>query len=159
MHACVYIFLVFCVFSVIVIPRLSPYQESRIQVVRGLCTELTSEKYHDAPAIESRYNITQRLRLLCLHNTVGKYIPSCTVLALLLTSYILVQIEAHDVCCTCRQELIERKWTDLLAAVEACKSTLSRYHDLMSVFSEMNDCLTTMSQIEVYIFAIMKAFI
>lgn len=48
-----------------------------------------------------------------------------------------------------RQEVIERKWTELLAALEACKSTLSRYYDLMSVFSEMNDCLSTMSQIEV----------
>ena len=48
-----------------------------------------------------------------------------------------------------RQEVIEKKWSDLLAALEACKSTLSRYHDLMSVFSEMTDCLGTMAQIEV----------
>ena len=48
-----------------------------------------------------------------------------------------------------RQGVIERKWSDLLAALEACKSTLSRYHDLMSVFSEMSDCLATMAQIEV----------
>jgi spectrin beta len=75
--------------------------ESRIQVVRGLCAELTTEKYHDSPAIQSR------------------------------------------------QEVIERKWSDLLAALEACKSTLSRYHDLMSVFSEMSDCLATMAQIQV----------
>ena len=45
--------------------------------------------------------------------------------------------------------MIEGKWSDLRAAVEACKSTLSRYHDLMSVFSEMNDCLANMGQIEV----------
>ena len=31
------------------------FQESRIQVVRGLCGELTTEKYHDSPAIQSRY--------------------------------------------------------------------------------------------------------
>ena len=48
-----------------------------------------------------------------------------------------------------RQGVIERKWSDLLTALEACKSTLSRYHDLMSVFSEMSDCLATMAQIEV----------
>ena len=48
-----------------------------------------------------------------------------------------------------RQEVIEKKWSDLLTALEACKSTLSHYHDLMSVFSEMSDCLATMAQIEV----------
>ena len=136
-------------FSLIVIPRLSPYQESRIQVVRGLCTELTSEKYHDAPGIESRYNNNSETTLSSQYCQYCREIPSCTVLALLLTSYYKLKMNACDVCCTCRQEVIERKWTDLLAAVEACKSTLSRYHDLMSVFSEMNDCLTTMSQIEV----------
>ena len=45
--------------------------------------------------------------------------------------------------------MIERKWSELLASLEASKSALSRYHDLMSVFSEMNDCLATMVQIEV----------
>lgn len=48
-----------------------------------------------------------------------------------------------------RQEMIEGKWNDLLASLETCKNTLSRYHDLMSVFSEMNDCLANMAQIEV----------
>ena len=45
--------------------------------------------------------------------------------------------------------MIERKWSELLTSLEASKSALSRYHDLMSVFSEMNDCLATMVQIEV----------
>ena len=48
-----------------------------------------------------------------------------------------------------RQEVIEGKWSDLLGALEACKSTLSRYHDLMSVFAEIDDCLANMAQIEV----------
>lgn len=45
--------------------------------------------------------------------------------------------------------MIEGKWNDLLASLEACKNMLSCYHDLMSVFSEMNDCLANMAQIEV----------
>ena len=48
------------------------------------------------------------------------------------------------------QEVIETKWQDLLQKLEACRSTLSRYHDLMSVFAEMDDCLTNMGQIEVH---------
>ena len=50
-----------------------------------------------------------------------------------------------------RQEVIEKKWSELLTSLEACKSTLSRYHDLMSVFSEMNECLAHMGQIEVMV--------
>ena len=101
-------------------------QEARIQVVRGLCVELTNEKYHDAPALQSRYSI------YC----------ACNVFALLGTLRTMSSYYS-------RQKVIEDKWSDLLASLEACKSSLSRYHDLMSVFAEMNDCLTTMGQIEV----------
>lgn len=85
--------------------------------------ELASEKYYDAPAIQSRY-----IYMLCMYKSMRRNV-------LLLGLY--------------RQEMIEGKWNDLLASLEACKNTLSRYHDLMSVFSEMNDCLANMAQIEV----------
>ncbi len=48
-----------------------------------------------------------------------------------------------------RGKVIETKWEGLLSKLESCRSVLSHYHDLMSVFAEMNDCLADMTQIEV----------
>ena len=45
--------------------------------------------------------------------------------------------------------MIETKWEGLQSKLEACHSTLSKYHDFMSVFAEMNDCLADIAQIEV----------
>ena len=50
---------------------------------------------------------------------------------------------------TYREQVIEGKWRDLIRKLEACRSTLSRHHDLMSVFAEMDDCLSDMAQTEV----------
>ena len=48
-----------------------------------------------------------------------------------------------------RNEVIEKKWKELMSKLEACRSMLTRYHDLMSVFAEMDDCLGEMAQTEV----------
>jgi len=48
-----------------------------------------------------------------------------------------------------REQVIERKWHNLVQKLDACRSTLSHYHDLMSVFAEMDDCLADMAQTEV----------
>ena len=45
--------------------------------------------------------------------------------------------------------MIEKKWKDLMSKLESCRSMLTRYHDLMSVFAEMDDCLGEMTQTEV----------
>ena len=45
--------------------------------------------------------------------------------------------------------MIEKKWKELMSRLEACRSMLTRYHDLMSVFAEMDDCLGDMAQTEV----------
>ena len=45
--------------------------------------------------------------------------------------------------------MIEKKWKDLMTKLESCRSMLTRYHDLMSVFAEMDDCLGEMTQTEV----------
>ena len=36
-----------------------------------------------------------------------------------------------------------------MTKLESCRSMLTRYHDLMSVFAEMDDCLGEMTQTEV----------
>ena len=36
-----------------------------------------------------------------------------------------------------------------MSKLESCRSMLTRYHDLMSVFAEMDDCLGEMTQTEV----------
>ncbi len=48
-----------------------------------------------------------------------------------------------------RCAVINKKWTELQKILDELRGTLSRYHDLMSVFSEMEDCLTDMRQLEV----------
>ncbi len=45
--------------------------------------------------------------------------------------------------------MIDGKWEELLHLLDLCRATLTRYHDLMSVFAEMDDCLADMAQIEV----------
>jgi len=50
---------------------------------------------------------------------------------------------------TYREQVIEGKWHDLIGKLDAYRSTLSRQHDLMSVFAEMDDCLNDMAQTEV----------
>lgn len=45
--------------------------------------------------------------------------------------------------------MIETKWEELQNKLEASRSTLSHYHDLMSLFADMNDCLADIAQIEV----------
>ena len=39
--------------------------------------------------------------------------------------------------------------TKTVRMLDACRSTLSHHHDLMSVFAEMDDCLSDMAQTEV----------
>ena len=48
-----------------------------------------------------------------------------------------------------RCTVISRKWAELQNKLDDLRETLSLYHDLMSVFSEMEDCLTDMGHIEV----------
>ncbi len=48
-----------------------------------------------------------------------------------------------------RCAVIDKKWAELQKMLDELRGTLSRYHDLMSVFSEMEDCLTDMRQLEV----------
>ena len=48
-----------------------------------------------------------------------------------------------------RCAVIDRKWAELQMKLDELRGTLSRYHDLMSVFSEMEDCLADMKQLEV----------
>ena len=44
---------------------------------------------------------------------------------------------------------MEKKWRDLQSKLEACRSTLTHYHDLMSVYAEMTNCVVDIAQIEV----------
>ena len=48
-----------------------------------------------------------------------------------------------------RYTVISRKWEELQNKLDDLRGTLSLYHDLMSVFSEMEDGLTDMGHIEV----------
>jgi len=48
-----------------------------------------------------------------------------------------------------RGELIEKHWKALQVKLEACRSTLTHYHDLMSLYTEMKNCVLDISQIEV----------
>ncbi len=48
-----------------------------------------------------------------------------------------------------RGESIEKNWKFLEMKLESCKSTLTHYHDLMSVYAEMKNCVMDMAQIEV----------
>ena len=45
--------------------------------------------------------------------------------------------------------MIEAKWDSLLKKLDTGRGSLSRYHDLMAVFADMDDCLGDMAQIEV----------
>ncbi len=45
--------------------------------------------------------------------------------------------------------MIESKWEALRNKLEDSRFTLSHYHDLMSLFADMNDCLADIAQIEV----------
>ena len=47
---------------------------------------------------------------------------------------------------------MKMKWEELLKKLEVCRASLSSYHDLMAVFSEMADTLSEMNQIEVCMF-------
>lgn len=47
--------------------------------------------------------------------------------------------------------MIEKKWEELQNKLEDSRSTLSHYHDLMSLFADMDDCLAEISQIQVRI--------
>ena len=76
-------------------------QEVRILVVREIGKELSQEKFHDLPTIQTR------------------------------------------------GQVIETMWEALTKKLEQCRRTLSRYHDLMSVFADIDDCLSDMVQIEV----------
>lgn len=48
-----------------------------------------------------------------------------------------------------RCSVIDKKWAELQNKLDELRGTLSQYHNLMSVFSEMEDCLTDMKQLEV----------
>ena len=48
-----------------------------------------------------------------------------------------------------REQVIEAKWDSLLKKLDTGRGSLSRYHDLMAVFADMDDCLADMAQIEV----------
>ena len=48
-----------------------------------------------------------------------------------------------------REQVIEAKWDSLLKKLDTGRGNLSRYHDLMAVFADMDDCLADMAQIEV----------
>ena len=45
--------------------------------------------------------------------------------------------------------MIETKWEKLQNKLEDSRSTLSHYHDLMSLFADMNDSLADITQIQV----------
>ena len=45
--------------------------------------------------------------------------------------------------------MIEKKWEELHRKLEDSRSTLSHYHDLMSLFADMDDCLAEIAQIQV----------
>jgi len=45
--------------------------------------------------------------------------------------------------------VINRKWEELQSKLDELKGSLSRAHDLMSLFSEMDNCLVDMRQLEV----------
>ena len=47
--------------------------------------------------------------------------------------------------------MIEKKWEELQSKLEDSRSTLSHYHDLMSLFADMDDCLAEIAQIQVRI--------
>ena len=53
------------------------------------------------------------------------------------------------VCMYVRVQSIQNMWDSLLYKLDSRKGTLTRQRDLMTVFNEMDDCLTDMGIIQV----------
>ena len=60
--------------------------------------------------------------------------------------YILIQHSLYY-----RVQSIQNMWDSLLHKLDSRKGTLTRQRDLMTVFNEMDDCLTDMGIIQVTI--------
>lgn len=48
-----------------------------------------------------------------------------------------------------REEILDKLWENLLEKLSSCRKMLSNTHDLMALFTEMDNCLATLAEIEV----------
>ena len=91
--------------------------------------------------------------LICIWPCITQLAPRCYSICLVIHA---IRYSQYIIIHTCyRVQSIQDMWDSLLYKLDSRKGTLTRQRDLMTVFNEMDECLTDMGIIQVSVNAYM----